>query len=83
MNLVSESRMQRPVLRLRLDEFDRLTEDKGWTTDAERARQLRISDRLMSHLRVGRTRPGLKFVDRCLEVFGPEKYDVLFERVSA
>jgi hypothetical protein len=79
---VTESRTP-PVLRLRLDRFDQLTNAKGWTTDAERARQLRISDRLMSHLRVGRNFPGLKFVDRCVEVFGPDAYDDLFERVSS
>jgi len=81
-NLVTESRTQPPVLRLRLDEFDRLTGDKGWTTDAERARRLGVSDRLVSHLRVGRTEPGLKFVDACIRAFGPGAYDVLFERAA-
>jgi hypothetical protein len=68
------------VLRLRLDVFDQLTDAKGWTTDAERARQLGISDRMVSHLRVGRANPGLKFVDRCIAVLGKEAYDQLFER---
>ncbi len=77
--LVTESKPP-PVLRLRLDEFDRLTADKGWTTDAERARQLGISDRMMSHLRVGRANPGLKVVDACVAAFGPDVYDRLFER---
>jgi hypothetical protein len=65
---------------MRWSEFDRLTSLKGWTTDAERARQLGISDRVLSHMRVGRTNPGLKVVDRCLAVFGANFYDVLFER---
>lgn len=78
MTLVTESRS---VLQMRWSEFDRLTDERGWHTDAERARQLGISDRVLSHMRVGRTRPGLKVVDRCLAVFGKDAYDVLFERV--
>jgi hypothetical protein len=76
---VTESR---PVLKIRWSEFDRLTTLRGWTTDAERARQLGISDRMLSHMRVGRANPGLKVVDRCLAVFGASFYDVLFERVD-
>lgn len=77
--LVTESR---PVLRIRWAEFDRLTALRGWTTDAERARQLGISDRMLSHMRVGRANPGLKVVDCCLAVFGASFYDVLFERTE-
>lgn len=83
MTLVTESKPEtRPVLRIRWAEFDRLTTLKGWTTDAERARQLGISDRMLSHMRVGRANPGLKVVDRCLAVFGASFYDVLFERMD-
>lgn len=69
-------------LRLRFAEFDRLTALKGWETDAERARQLGISQATLSHLRAGRTRPGRKFIDRCMAVLGSAVYDVLFERDS-
>lgn len=67
-------------LRLRFAEFDRLTALKGWTTDAERARQLGISHATLTNLRAGRTRPGGKFIDRCMAVLGSAVYDVLFER---
>lgn len=80
MTLVTES--SRSVLRMKWSEFDRLTEERGWHTDAERARRLGISDRVLSHMRVGRTHPGLKVVDRCIAVFGKDVYDVLFERVE-
>lgn len=80
---MTESRPDpKPVLRIRWAEFDRLTNKRGWTTDAERARQIGISDRMLSHMRVGRANPGLKVVDRCLAVFGASFYDVLFERVD-
>lgn len=81
--LVTESKPEtRPVLRIRWERFDSLTNERGWTTDAERARQLGISDRMLSHMRVGRANPGLKVVDRCLAVFGTDSYDVLFERTE-
>jgi hypothetical protein len=77
--LVTESRA---VLRIRWDAFDRLTNARGWTWDAERARQLGISDRMLSHMRVGRANPGLKVVNRCVAIFGKEAYDELFEQVE-
>lgn len=67
-------------LRLRFAEFDRLTSRRGWTTDAERARQLDISQSTLTNMRAGRARPGRKFIDQCLKVFGAPMYDVLFER---
>lgn len=70
------------VVLVRWDEFDRLTSKRGWTTDAERARQLGISEQQLNHMRRGRTNPGLKVVDACLAVFGAQMYDVLFERPS-
>lgn len=69
-------------MRLRLAEFDRLTAERGWTTDAERARQLNISHATLSNLRAGRVRPGAKVIDSCLTRLDVA-YDVLFERVSA
>lgn len=72
-----------PRLRLRLEEFDRLTTLRGWTTDAERARQLGISGATMTNLRKGKNNPGPKFIDRCLQAFGAPMYDVLFDREAA
>lgn len=69
-------------LRVRWSEFDRLTNLRGWTTDAERARQIGISDRMLSHMRLGRARPGAHTVDRFLKTFGAAMYDVLFEQDS-
>lgn len=63
-------------------EFDRLTTERGWFTDAERARQLGFSDRMLSHMRVGRSNPGPRVIDALLTVFGPEAYPVLFERTE-
>lgn len=67
-------------LRLRFAEFDRLTALRGWETDAERARQLGISHSTLTNLRAGKTHPGRKFIDQCVQIFGSSIYDVLFER---
>jgi transcriptional regulator with XRE-family HTH domain len=70
-------------LRLRLEEFDRLTSLRGWNTDAERARQLGVSGATMTNLRKGKVNPGPKFIDQCLKAFGTPMYDVLFDRQTA
>lgn len=72
-----------PVVRLRLEEFDRHTKLRGWGTDAERARQLGISHATLTNIRRGKAGVGLRFVDACLAQFGQTYYDVLFERVTA
>jgi transcriptional regulator with XRE-family HTH domain len=66
-------------LRLRLEEFDRLTGRRGWTTDAERSRQLGVSQATLTNLRKGKVNPGAKFIAACLEVFGAQSYDLLFD----
>jgi transcriptional regulator with XRE-family HTH domain len=66
--------------RVRWSEFDRLTNLRGWSTDAERARQIGISEQQLNHMRRGRSRAGAHTVDRILQVFGSALYDVLFER---
>lgn len=63
-------------------EFDRLTSERGWNTDAERARQLGFSDRMLSHMRVGRANPGPRVIDALLTEFGSASYLVLFERTE-
>lgn len=68
---------------MRWTEFDRLTTMRGWTTDAERARQLGISEQMLNHMRRGRARPGVTVIDACLRAFGASMYDVIFEREDA
>jgi transcriptional regulator with XRE-family HTH domain len=79
---VTESRPETGVVEMRWTEFDRLCTLRGWKNDAERARQLGFSDRMLSNMRHGRVRPGLKVVDACLKAFGASMYDVLFQRVA-
>jgi transcriptional regulator with XRE-family HTH domain len=69
-------------IKLRFAEFDRQTSLRGWTTDAERARQLGVSHAHLTNMRAGRTGPGAKFIGKCLSVFGANFYDVLFERTE-
>lgn len=69
-------------IRLRFAEFDRQTRLRGWTTDAERARQLGVSHAHITNMRAGRTGPGAKFIGQCMSVFGANFYDVLFERTE-
>jgi hypothetical protein len=77
---VSESTPEETVLAVRWPEFDRLTTLRGWTTDAERARQIGISDRMLNHMRKGRAYPGPKVIDCFVRAFGHQMYDVVFER---
>jgi len=70
-------------LTLRWSEFDRLTALRGWTTDAERARHLGISQAFLSNMRAGRARPGRKFITQCMSALGGGVYDVIFEREAA
>lgn len=69
-------------IRLRFAEFDRQCTLRGWATDAERARQLGVSHAHLTNMRAGRTGPGAKFIGLCLNVFGANFYDVLFERAD-
>lgn len=69
-------------IKVRWEEFDRHTERRGWETDAERARQLGVSHSLLTNMRAGRAGPGAKFIGACLDRFGGDYYDVLFERTS-
>lgn len=66
-------------LRLRIEEFDRLTNIRGWTTDAQRAAAIGVSPTLMSRVRSGELRPGQKFIAGCITIWGSAGYDVLFE----
>lgn len=70
-------------IRVRWAEFDRQCDLRDWKTDAERARQLRISHAHLTNMRAGRAGPGAKFIGRCLAVFGANFYDVLFERTTS
>lgn len=62
-----------------MDEFDRLTNLRGWTTDKERAQAIGIATSTMSRIRNRVDSPGTKFVDRSLTVLGVP-YGVLFKQ---
>jgi hypothetical protein len=68
------------TIKLNVEQFDELTGQRGWDTDAKRARGLQIDPATISRVRAGTQRPGARFVDRCLATFGPLAYDRLFER---
>ena len=67
-------------LTIKWPEFDAVTLLKGWKTDAERARQLGISQSTITNLRAGRGGPGRKFIDAVITHLGPEAYAVVFAR---
>lgn len=69
------------IVKLRLDEFDAMTTERGWKNDKERAAGLGVSQSLISRIRSGEANPGARLVDRLIEAFGPLAYDRLFERV--
>jgi hypothetical protein len=70
------------IIKLQVEAFDRLTEQRGWRTDAERARGLRLDPATISRVRAGTQRPGGAFVASCLDEFGDLAYSQLFERVE-
>lgn len=63
--------------RLRLDEFDRLTQLRGWHTDAQRSRGMGISQELLSRIRRGKSLPGAAFIHRVMTVL-QVPYPLLF-----
>lgn len=69
-------------MRLRVGEFDRLANKCGLTTINQRCEALGISPAQLAKVRSGQSRPGAKFIDRCLSLFGPASYHDLFERVT-
>jgi hypothetical protein len=67
--------------RIRWAAFDRLCNERGWTRDAERARQLGFSDRQLSHMRCGRSNAGPKVIAAIVAKLGAEHFDEIFEAV--
>ena len=53
-------------VRLKLTEFDRVTEERGWGTDAERCRQLHIPAPTMSSIRAGNRTVGSRTIHRIM-----------------
>lgn len=62
--------------------FDRLTTLRGWTTDAERARQLNISHATLTNLRAGKVLAGPKVINAALRTFGSVFFELLFDESS-
>ena len=71
------------VLAIDLKKFDELCEERGWTTDPQRADGCGISYPMLRHLRTGYARPGKDTIDRLMATFGDDKYGELVKRVPA
>lgn len=71
----------RRTRRIRWDEFDRLCNKRGWTTNQERAQRLGISPGHLVNMREGRDGYGLKFIDGCVSIWGSAVHDFLVEDV--
>ena len=65
-------------LRLRIEEFDRITKIRGWDTDAKRAQAIGVHASQMSRVRAGSV-PGQKFINGVVAIWGAAAYDLLFE----
>lgn len=63
--------------------FDRLTSQRGWTTDYKRARALGIEQSTLTKLRTGENGAGARVIDACLREFGGVAYDMIFKREQA
>lgn len=66
---------------LRVEEFDRLTSARGWTTDVERARQIGITQAALSYLRAHKRAAGAKVIHKMLTAI-QAPYASLFEVVE-
>jgi hypothetical protein len=71
------------VLAIDLTEFDRLCDERGWTSDPQRAVGCGISYQMLRHLRTGYARPGKETMDRLIDTFGADNYRKLIKRVPA
>lgn len=65
---------------VRWDAFDEATTKRGWETDAERARQLGISQATLTNLRKGRVGVGGKVIAAVIEELG--SFERFFERAA-
>jgi len=76
--------------RLRIDEFDRLTAARGWSTDTLRAEAIGVSKSTIHRLRRGAqkatdpdgSQPGARFIDLATAALGVP-VEFLFEREEA
>jgi len=71
------------VLAIDLKKFDELCEERGWTTDPQRADGCGISYPMLRHLRTGYAGPGKQTIDRLVVTFGSDVYHALIKRVPA
>ena len=61
---------------LRLDRFEELTANRGWTTDQQRAAGLGVSHTTLGRIRRGKTRPGARFIASATAVLGVQVEDL-------
>jgi hypothetical protein len=71
------------VLAIDWAKFDELCEERGWTSDPQRADGCGISYPMLRHLRTGYAGPGEQTIKRLTATFGDDKYDELIKRVPA
>jgi len=69
-------------IRIRLDEFDRLTSALGWTNDASRARNIGISPSTLTRLRAGEQHASAQLIHLVLTAL-QAPYASLFEGDNA
>lgn len=65
-------------IRMRLDLFDKVAAGRGWKSDAEKARGIRIDQSVFGRVRRGEVAPGVTFIARVLIAFPEWDFSDLF-----
>lgn len=70
------------MTRLRFDVFEALCNAKNLHSDGQRAKALDISQPHMTRMKAGECGAGRKVIRNALALFGPIRYEDLFEEVA-
>lgn len=80
--LVADFQEPEVAIRLRRTELDKMRRWKDLHTDSAFAEQLGMDPGQVSRILRGKSRPGLRFLEGCLRIWGIDAFSNLFELVD-
>lgn len=69
-------------IRLRTKQFNKICNVKGWTTQAQRAAGVGVTEPTIGRVMTGKRAPGEQFIAGCLAAFPELEFSDLFEVIS-